>query len=91
MIRTDVQADTCPMIGSEEQSKAFAEQLVAACTEDVQKLRESNIFGKSLYDMVNDGLNGKIAALPEEFRYKMQNALTKIVNEGGKNLLCFVW
>ena len=91
MIRADVQAETCPIIGSEAQAGEYAQKLLAEYETDSEKLWKSNLFGKSLYELVSDGLNGKITAMPDEFRYKFRNALTKIVNEGGSNMICFVF
>ena len=55
-----------------------------------EKLWESNIFGKSLFELVNDGLGGKLRRLPEDSRYKFKDALQRIINEGGNGLLCII-
>ncbi|MBQ2144716.1 MAG: stage IV sporulation protein A, partial [Oscillospiraceae bacterium] len=51
---------------------------------------QSNLFGKTLYDLVSDGLTGKLSALPEDSRQKVRGALTRIVNEGANGLICLV-
>lgn len=91
MIRTDIQTEVSPIVGDEKQSRELADSLLQAYEEDSEKLWQSNIFGKSLHDMVTEGLNSKIAGVPEESRFKLRDSLTKIVNEGGKGLVCIVW
>ena len=91
MIRTDISTEVSPIVGDEKQSKELADSLLSAYDEDQQKVWNSNIFGKSLYDMVTEGLSGKIVGVPEESRYKFRDSLNKIVNEGGRGMLCLVW
>ena len=91
MIRTDIQTEVNPIVGDEKQSKELADSLLSAYDEDREKVWSSNIFGKSLYDMVTEGLSGKILGVPEDSRYKFRDSLNKIVNEGGKGMVCIVW
>lgn len=91
MIRADIQTEVSPIVGDEKQSKELADSLLSSYEEDSEKLWQSNIFGKSLYDMVTEGLSSKITGVPEDSRYKFRDSLTKIVNEGGKGLVCIVW
>lgn len=91
MIRADIQTEVSPIVGDEKQSKELTDSLLSAYEEDSEKLWQSNIFGKSLYDMVSEGLNSKITGVPEDSRYKFRDSLTKIINEGGRGLVCIVW
>ena len=64
--------------------------LASEYEDDPKKLWESNMFGKSLYDLMNDGLDGKLAHIPEESRQKLGQTLEKIINEGSNGLICIL-
>ena len=87
MIRVDVDTQISPMVGDEQQSQELVRQLSGA---EPEKLAESNIFGKSVYELLCDGLNTKSARLPEEVRGKFRGTLTRIVNEGATGLVCLI-
>ena len=87
MIRVDVDTQISPMVGDEQQSK----DLIAYLTEESpEKLWQSNIFGKSVYELIQDGLNAKLIRLPDEVREKFRGTLQRIVNEGAQGLLCLI-
>lgn len=87
MIRVDVDTEINPMVGDEEQSK----ELVAYLSEESpEKVWQSNIFGKSVYDLIQDGLTAKLVRLPEDVRMKFRGSLQKIVNEGAQSLICLI-
>lgn len=90
MIRTDIKTEVCPIVGDEKQSRELADYLLSEYEGNTEKLWESNIFGKSLYDLVNEGLSSKIVGVPEDSRYKFRDSLTRIVNEGSKGLICII-
>lgn len=90
MLRADISAEISPMVGDEQQTGELVKSLVDAYEGDEDRLWESNIFGKTLYDLVNESLTAKLAALPEGSRMKVKNALTRIVNEGANGLICIV-
>jgi len=90
MIRTDIKTEVCPIVGDEKQSRELADYLLSEYEGNTEKLWESNIFGKSLYDLVNEGLGSKIVGVPEDSRYKFRDSLTRIVNEGGRGLICLI-
>lgn len=75
------------MVGSEQQSQDLITYLAG---EDPNKLWESNIFGKSVYELLQDGLNAKVVRLPDEVRAKFRGTLSKIVNEGATGLICLI-
>ena len=87
MIRVDVDTQISPMVGGEQQSQDLIGYLNG---EDPEKLWQSNIFGKSLGTMVQEGLTGKLLRTPEDVRTKFQGALTRVINEGANGLICLI-
>jgi stage IV sporulation protein A len=75
------------MVGGEEQSKELIEYLGG---QEPEKLWQSNIFGKSVYDLIQEGLNAKLLRLPEDVRTKFRGTLGRIVNEGATGLVCLI-
>lgn len=91
LIRTDVKAEISPIIGTEKQSEEFITYLMSEFEGDAQKIWRSQIFGKSLNDLVRESISGKLHAMPENAQQKMQETLTKIVNEGNGGLICIIF
>ncbi len=87
MIRVDIDTEISPMVGDEQQSRDLIAYL---CGEDPEKLWESNIFGKSVYALIQEGLSAKLIRTPEDVRTKFRSTLTKIVNEGATGLICLI-
>ena len=87
MIRVDVDTQISPMVGGQQQSEDLIGYLNG---EDPEKLWQSNIFGKSLGTMVQEGLTGKLLRTPEEVRAKFQSTLTRVINEGANGLICLI-
>ena len=87
MIRVDVDTQINPMVGSEQQSRDLVDYLTG---EDPDKLWQSNIFGKSVYDLIQEGLTAKLLQTPEEVRNKFRGSLCRIVNEGATGLICLI-
>ena len=87
MMRVDIDAEISPMVGDEKQSKDLIDYLTG---EDPEKLWQSNLFGKTVYDLVQEGLNAKLLQLPEEVRGKFRGTLTRIVNDGANGLICLI-
>jgi stage IV sporulation protein A len=87
MIRVDVDTEINPMVGDEQQSKDLIAYLSAGSAETVW---QSNIFGKSVYELIQDGLTAKLVRLPEDVRVKFRGSLQKIVNEGAQGLICLI-
>ncbi len=90
MIKTGIRADVCPVVGSESQSEEVVKYLTEEFEEDPEKLWQSNMFGKSLYDLVSDGMNAKLLHMPDESREKLGETLEKIINEGANGLICIL-
>ena len=87
MVRVDIDTEISPMVGDEKQSRDLIAYLSG---EDPEKLWESNIFGKSVYDLIREGLNAKLVQMPEDVRGKFRGTLTRIVNEGATGLICLI-
>lgn len=90
MIRVDVNSTFEPIIGSEIQSKELINSLMKDYDSNPQNIWKSEIFGRSLDAIVQEGIQSKIALMPENIRYKLSQTLTKIVNKGSNNLIAFV-
>ena len=87
MIRVDIDTQISPMVGGEQQSRELMDYLSG---EDPEKVWESNIFGKSVGTMIQEGLTGKLLSLPEEVRSKFRGSLSTVVNEGANGLICLI-
>ena len=87
MIRVDIDTEINPMVGGEQQSRELISYL---CGEDPEKLWESNIFGKSVYSLIREGLTAKLIRTPDDVHTKFRGALTKIINEGATGLICLI-
>ena len=90
MIKTGIKADLCPVIGTEEQSEEVVRFLSDEFSENPEGVWEYNMFGKSLYDMVSDGMSAKLSHMPDESREKLGETLGKIINEGSNGLICIL-
>lgn len=87
MVRVDIDTEISPMVGDEKQSQELISYLRG---EDPETLWQSNIFGKSVYDLIQEGLTAKLVGMPEEVRGKFRGTLTRIVNEGATGLICLI-
>ena len=90
MIRADIETEVSPIVGSEKQSEELVNYLLSEFESDPQKIWESNIFGKSLHELVNEGLQNKLCRMPEDAQEKLQETLERIVNEGSGGLICII-
>ncbi len=90
LIRTNVETEVSPIVGSEKQSEELVNYLLSEFESDPKKIWESNIFGKSLHELVNEGLQTKLSKMPEDAQIKLQETLERIVNEGSGGLICII-
>ena len=90
MLRADITTVLSPMVGDEKQSQELVNYLLAEYEGNTEKLWESNIFGKSLFDLVNEGLNAKLSRMPEDARMKLRDTISRIINEGSGGLICII-
>ena len=87
MMRVDVDTQISPMVGGQQQSQDLIDYLSG---EDPERLWESNIFGKSLGTMIQEGLTGKLLRTPEDVRAKFRGSLCRVINEGANGLICLI-
>lgn len=90
MIKAQIQTEVSPIVGTEKQSEELVKFLLKEFEEDPKKIWESNIFGKNLHELVNEGLHAKLDHLPDESRTKFSGTLEKLINEGSGGLICII-
>ena len=90
MMKATIHTEISPIVGTEKQSEDLVQSLLQDFESDPVKLWESNIFGKSLHELVNDGLQNKLLHMPQEARTKMQETLEQVINEGCTGLICIL-
>lgn len=90
MIRVDIETEVSPLVGTERQSEEWANSLTREFEEQPEKIWQANIFGKSLYELVSEGLYNKLNKMPEDSQLKLQETLQRIMNEGSGGLICII-
>ncbi len=90
MLMTNIETEVTPAIGGETASEDIINFLLQGFEGDVNRIWQSNIFGKSLYDIAEEGLTSKIEALPQGAKQKLQQTLQRIINEGSGGLICIL-
>jgi len=90
MIRADIETEIAPLVGTEKQSEELVNYLMREFEGNPNKIWESNIFGKSLHELVSEGLQNKLYRMPEDAQYKLQETLQRIINEGSGGLICII-
>lgn len=90
MIRANIETEINPIVGTEAQSEELVKYLLREFEEDPSKIWDSNVFGKSLYELVGEGLHTKLEHMPEESRTKLSETLERIINEGSGGLICII-
>ena len=90
MIRADIETEIAPLVGTEKQSEELVNYLLKEFENEPGKIWESNIFGKSLHELVSEGLHNKLMRMPEDAQLKLQETLQRIINEGSGGLICII-
>lgn len=90
MLRADIETVISPIVGSEKQSEEMINYLLSEFEGDTRKIWQSNIFGKSFHELVNEDLQGKLMRMPEDARGKLRETLERIINEGSGGLICII-
>lgn len=90
MIRADIETEIAPLVGTEKQSEELVNYLLKEFENEPGKIWQSNIFGKSLSELVSEGLHNKLGRMPEDAQLKLQETLTRIINEGSGGLICII-
>ena len=90
MIRVDIETEVTPVVGTEKQSEELVRYLMDEFENDPQQIWSTNFFGKSLHDMVREGLSNKLLRMPDDAREKVQETLTRIINDGDGGMICIL-
>jgi len=90
MIRANIETEINPIVGTEQQSRELVSHIMKEFEEDPKRVWESNMFGKTLYELVNDGLRSKLEHMPDESRQKLSETLERVINEGSGGLICII-
>ncbi len=90
MIRVDIQTEVSPVVGTEKQSEELVRYLLSEFEADPTKIWNTNLFGKSLNDLVREGLSNKLMRMPVDAQLKVQETLTRIINEGNGGMICIL-
>ena len=90
MIRADIETAVSPIVGNEKQSEDMVNYLLQEFEGDTSKIWQSNMFGRSFHELVSDDLHAKLKRMPEDARKKLQETLTRIINEGSGGLICII-
>ena len=90
LMRVETQTEVTPIVGSEQQSEELVSYLLKEFEESPEKIWESNIFGKSVHELVNEGLHNKLYRMPADARRKIGETIEKIINDGCNGLICII-
>ena len=90
MIRCNTRTEVAPIVGSESQSQELVMYLLREFQENPAKIWETDLFGKSLHELVNEGLRGKLERMPDEARDKFRETIERVINEGCSGLICII-
>ncbi|MHB1652300.1 MAG: stage IV sporulation protein A [Desulfitobacteriaceae bacterium] len=90
ILRADVTTEITPLIGTERQAEELVKYILNEFESDPKKVWQSNIFGKSLHDLVREGIQNKLYRMPENAQHKLQDTLQRIVNDGHGGLICII-
>ena len=90
MMKVETKTEVTPIVGSEQQSEELVNYLLKEFEENPKKIWESDIFGKSLHELVNEGLHNKLYRMPADARQKIAETIEKIINDGCNGLICII-
>ena len=90
MMMANIETEVSPAVGGERASEDIINFILQEFEGDVSKIWESNMFGKSLYDIAGEGLNAKIKKMPDETQAKLRTTLQRIINEGSGGIICII-
>ena len=90
LMKANITTEVSPIVGSEKQSEDLVMYLLSGFEEDPVKIWDSNIFGKSLHSLVNEGLHTKLSRMPIDARMRVQETVERVINEGCNGLVCIL-
>lgn len=90
MLRTNINTEVTPIVGSEQQSEELINYMLKEFEDDPVKIWESNIFGKNLHELVNEGMHNKLCRMPADARARLNETIERIINDGCNGLICII-
>ncbi len=90
MMKANITTEVAPIVGSEKQSEDLVRYLLNEFEEEPSSIWDSNMFGKSLHELVNEGLHNKLSRMPQDARAKFQETIERVINEGCNGLICII-
>lgn len=90
VIRANISTEITPLVGTEKQCEELVRYILDEFEDDPQKMWETNIFGKSLNTLVQEGIQTKLCTMPDSARDKLQVTLERLVNDGGGGIICII-
>ncbi|MEF9984141.1 MAG: stage IV sporulation protein A, partial [Oscillospiraceae bacterium] len=90
LMKANITTQVSPIVGSEKQSEELVNYLLKEFEDNPEKIWDSNIFGKSLHDLVNEGLHNKLYRMPQDARMRLSETIERIINEGCSGLICII-
>ncbi len=90
LMKANITTEVSPIVGSEKQSEDLVMYLLSEFEENPVKIWDSNIFGKSLHELVNEGLHTKLSRMPADARMRIQETIERVINEGCNGLVCII-
>ncbi|WP_028504606.1 stage IV sporulation protein A [Ruminococcus sp. FC2018] len=90
LLKTSINTEVAPIVGSEKQSEELVLYMLNDFEDSPDKIWSSNIFGKSLHELVNEGLHAKMSKLPSDARNRLRETIERMINEGCSGLICFI-
>ncbi|MBQ6678008.1 MAG: stage IV sporulation protein A [Clostridia bacterium] len=90
LIRAGIETELNPIVGTEQQSEELVKYLLDEFKDDPRGIWDTNLFGKSIYELVNEGLHAKLENLPEDAREKFGQTISRVINEGSSGLICII-
>ncbi len=90
LIRANIETEISPVVGTEQQSEDLVKYMLDEFDENPSRIWTTNLFGKTLHELVNEGIHNKLAGMPEDARLKLADTLSRIINEGSSGLICIL-
>lgn len=90
LIRASIETEISPIVGSADQSQEIVRYMLDEYDQDPKKLWESNVFGKSVYELISDSLHSKLDHISPESRVRLSETLSRVINEGSNGLICII-
>ena len=90
IMRVDIDTELSPTVGTQQQSEELVRYLMSGFESDPESIWTTEIFGKSLHDLVREGLNQKLVRMPEDTQAKLRETMTRILNDESGGMICIL-